>query len=385
MDLAHAEPAPPSAAQPGAGQKISISWMPPKGLVGLSFVNFALRIVTLGIYGFWARTEVRKRIWSAVRIEGEPLHYTGTGKELFLGFLIVFFLVLVPISVVTAGVVIAFGPESPVVDFYMLALYAMTFLLIGVAIYRAQRYRLSRTRWRAIRGALVGSANGYAWTYFWTGIVAFLTLGWALPWRSTKLQGIMTRDMRFGSEPFRFDAASGPLYARFALLWVVAILIYGAMGLGIAHVLGYFDPATQFGGEGSPFQIGPDGRMMPTPRTIGMMYGIIFLAMIAFSVFAAWYRASQIRHFVNHTHFDGATLKSTLSTAGLIWISVSNVFIVLGTLGILAPIAQARLARYMVDTLEVTGTVRLADITQAAEQNIRYGEGLAQAFDVDAF
>jgi uncharacterized membrane protein YjgN (DUF898 family) len=268
---------------------------------------------------------------------------------------------------------------------YTFALYVMTFFLIGVAIYRAQRYRLSRTRWRAIRGALVGSANSYAWTYFWTGLVAVLTLGWALPWRSTKLQGLMTRDMRFGSEPFRFDASPGPLYARFALLWVVAIIIYSAMGLGIAKVLGLFDLDTQFGGEGSPFQLGPDGEMMPTPRTIGMIYGIIFLAMMAFSVFAAWYRASQIRHFVNHTHFDGATFKSTLSTAGLIWVSVSNVFIVLGTLGILAPIAQARLARYMVNNLEVAGTVRLAEVTQAAEQNIRYGEGLAQAFDVDAF
>ncbi len=382
MDLPYQQP---GAAQPSAGQAIKISWKQPTGLYALSFINFLLRIVTLGIYGFWARTEVRKRIWSAVRIEGEPLHYTGTGKELFLGFLIVFFLVLVPIMVVTTGALIAFGPESAAANLCILGVYVITFLLIGVAIYRAQRYRLSRTRWRAIRGALVGSANSYAWTYFWTGVVAILTLGWALPWRSTKLQGLMTRDMRFGSEPFRFDASAGPLYARFALLWVVAIIIYAAMGLGIAKVLGLFDLETQFGGEGSPFQVGPDGKMMPTPRTIGMIYGIIFLAMMAFSVFAAWYRASQIRHFVNHTHFDGATFKSTLSTAGLIWVSVSNVFIVLGTLGILAPIAQARLARYMVNNLEVTGTVRLAEITQAAEQNIRYGEGLAQAFDVDAF
>jgi uncharacterized membrane protein YjgN (DUF898 family) len=382
MDLPYEQP---GAALPSAGQAIKISWKQPAGLYALSFINFLLRIVTLGIYGFWARTEVRKRIWSAVRIEGEPLHYTGTGKELFLGFLIVFFMLLVPFTVVTAVVVMAFGPESAAMSIYTLSLYVMTFLLIGVAIYRAQRYRLSRTRWRAIRGALVGSPNSYAWTYFWTGIVAVLSFGWALPWRSTKLQGIMTRDTRFGSEPFRFDATSGPLYARYAVLWVVAIMIYGAMGLGIAKVLGLFDLDSQFGGEGSPFQLGPDGKMMPTPRTIGMIYGIIFLAMMAFSVFAAWYRASQIRHFINHTHFDGATFKSTLSTAGLIWVSVSNVFIVLGTLGILAPIAQARLARYMVNNLEVTGTVRLAEITQATEQNIRYGEGLAQAFDVDAF
>ncbi len=157
------------------------------------------------------------------------------------------------------------------------------------------------------------------------------------------------------------------------------------MGLGIASIFGVFSREGTLTGEDSPFIIGPDGKPMPTPRTIGLIYGIIFLGMIAFSVFSAWYRASQFRHFANHTHIDGATFKSTVSTGGLIWVSVSNVFIVLGTLGILAPIAQARLARYMIENLEITGTVRLGEIAQAADQHIRLGEGLAQAFDVDAF
>ena len=56
-------------------------------------VNLLLRVLTLGIYHFWAKTEVRKRIWSAIRINDEPLTYTGRGMELFLGFLIVFLVV----------------------------------------------------------------------------------------------------------------------------------------------------------------------------------------------------------------------------------------------------------------------------------------------------
>lgn len=378
MDLRFGEQSAPS----GDGQPITLSWKQPSGLVALSFINLLLKVVTLGIYSFWAKTEVRKRIWSAVRIEGEPLHYTGTGKELFLGFLIVFFLVLVPILLLTTAVFIAFGPRSPALAAYQLSLYALLFLLIGVAIYRAQRYRLSRTRWRAIRGALVGSANGYAWTHFWTGLVSVLTLGWALPWRSTKLQGILIRDMRFGSVPFRFDATAGPLYKRFAVLWLAAVLIYAVMGFAISNVLGLFNPGV-FGSEDAPFDIGPDGQPIPKLRTLALIYGIFFLAMIVFALFSAWYRAGQLRHFIEHTHFDGATFKSTLSTAGLVWIGVSNILIVLGTLGILAPVAQARMTRYLVQNTRIFGTVRLAEITQAAEQNIRSGEGLAHAFDVD--
>ena len=72
-----------------------ISWVhPPGGFLGLSVLNGLLRILTLGVYHFWGKTEVRQRMWSAVRIDNEPLEYRGTGGELFRGFLIVFVIIL---------------------------------------------------------------------------------------------------------------------------------------------------------------------------------------------------------------------------------------------------------------------------------------------------
>ena len=44
-----------------------------------------------------------------------------------------------------------------------------------------------------------------------------MTLGWILPWRATKLQSLLSNDMRFGNRPFRFTARSGPLYGPFAV------------------------------------------------------------------------------------------------------------------------------------------------------------------------
>ena len=78
-----------------------LGWSQPAGMVGLSVKNFLLRIVTLGIYGFWGKTEVRKRIWSGIRLNGEPLQYSGTGKELFLGFLVIFGVVVLPTMLVS--------------------------------------------------------------------------------------------------------------------------------------------------------------------------------------------------------------------------------------------------------------------------------------------
>ncbi len=355
---------------------LRLSWVQPRGLVRLSAVNFVLRILTLGFYNFWGKTEVRKRIWSAVRIDGEPLHYSGTGKELFLGFLIVFFLIVLPILLLSVTVAVAFSPESGVFDAYQVALYAVVFFLTGFAIYRAQRYRLSRTTWRAIRASLAGTASNYARLYFLTGLLVPLTLGWIIPWRSTRLQALMVGDMRFGDRPFRFTARSGPLYASFAFLWfgttvvviLAALAIHGVMLEEMANV------ETWAGGE-----------FRPSAAGLGKMIAVAALAYILYAIVSAWYRARQINHFAAHTHFDAATFASSVTGGGLMWIAVSNILIVILSLGLLGPIAQARSTRYLVERLRIEGPVRLEQISQSADHGPRRGEGLAQAFDVDAF
>ena len=61
-----ASPGPLSSVPPPAGSEaLRLSWSQPPGMVALSFKNFLLKIVTLGIYQFWGKTEVRRRIWSA--------------------------------------------------------------------------------------------------------------------------------------------------------------------------------------------------------------------------------------------------------------------------------------------------------------------------------
>ena len=60
-------------------------------------VNLLLTIVTLGIYRFWAKTRIRRYLWSQTEFLGDRFEYTGTGKELLIGFLIVFaFLIVMP-------------------------------------------------------------------------------------------------------------------------------------------------------------------------------------------------------------------------------------------------------------------------------------------------
>ena len=69
---------------------------------------------------------------------------------------------------------------------------------------------------------------------------------------------------------------------------------------------------------------------------------------------------------------------------GLIGLLVTNLLISFATLGILSPV-QARTFTYFVDRMTIDGTIDFARITQSQAALGRGGEGLAQAFDVDAF
>ncbi|MBV8837289.1 MAG: DUF898 family protein, partial [Alphaproteobacteria bacterium] len=47
----------------------------------------ALELVTVGFYRFWLATDMRRHLWSHTSLEGDAPEYTGTAKELLIGFL----------------------------------------------------------------------------------------------------------------------------------------------------------------------------------------------------------------------------------------------------------------------------------------------------------
>ena len=55
-------------------------------------------------------------------------------------------------------------------------------------MYRARRYRLTRTIWRGVRFWMTGSGWSYAWRAgLWT-LLVIVTLGLALPWYQAALE-----------------------------------------------------------------------------------------------------------------------------------------------------------------------------------------------------
>ena len=363
----------PDQAKPDA--PLQFSWLQPMVLIGLSVYNFFMRILTLGAYHFWGKTEVRKRIWSAVRIEGEPLEYTGTGRELLRGFLVVFIAVLLPASLLSFAAAAYFGPNSIGYSVFSLLSYGLIFFLIGIGTHRAQRYRLSRTRWRGIRGTVDGSSLKYGFAHLWTALLIPPTFGWIIPWRSMYLQRILTNDTRFGDRAFSFEGSAARLYKRFAVLWAgVASIVVTVILVGGALMGPVFRNPRALDAQSSEFW-----------WLMAAIYLAIAIGFLIYAVLSAWYRAGQIRHFARSTRFNGAPFRSTVTAPGLVKLAFGNFFITMLSLGMLSPIAQARTARYLVENLGMESHVEPEAIKPGSYQHTTTGEGLAQAFDVDAF
>ncbi len=364
-----------TAAQPPATVP-HISWVhPPGGFAGLSLLNGVLRILTLGVYHFWGKTEVRQRIWSAVRINGEPLEYRGTGGELFRGFLIVFFLVLLPLGLASFAAAVFLGPATHAVANF--AFWGVLLLLSGIGVHRARRYRLSRTRWRGIRGGLSGGSTGFAWTYLWTMALVPLTLGWILPWRTVRLHRALLADTRFGDKPFTFTGTSGPLYRRFWLLWLgTALLSVGTLAaIGAMLAVSFAWPA----GGSAP------GLAAVGAGGIAAMVAIGLGALLAFAMLYAWYNAGVLNYFAAQTKLQGAAFSLNATAPSLMWLTASNYFIRIFSLGLLSAVTEARSMRYIVDRLSCEGAIAWNEIRQNPDALLTRGEGLAEAFNVDAF
>jgi uncharacterized membrane protein YjgN (DUF898 family) len=177
-----------------------------------------LELVTLGFYRFWLATDIRRHLWSNTAVGGDAPEYVGTAKELLIGFLFAL-AILAPIYLVYFLI----GLEAERLQaFASVPLGLFFYLFAQFAIYRARRYRLTRTVWRGVRCWMTGSGVSYAWRAGLWALLTVLTLGLALPWARAALERYKMRHTAYGDLQGRFVATGGQLFRRGWWLWLLA-------------------------------------------------------------------------------------------------------------------------------------------------------------------
>src|SRR5690606_2918883 len=220
----------------------TLEYVGPTGtMFKIFYKNLVLSIVTFGIYRFWAKTRERRFLWSNTHVDGEGFEYTGTGKELFLGFLkAVAILVPLFLALQLLGLLLLGDAAEQVVGAVQ---GLLIFILVYVGTFAARRYRMSRTTWRGIRMQQDGSPWRYAAMALKGLFLSIVTLGLYFPFMQTALTRYETANLRFGAKPFVFTGHGWTIFRQFLVLWVSALALVAAVIGVMAGLQGSYDLA----------------------------------------------------------------------------------------------------------------------------------------------
>ncbi|MEA3018283.1 MAG: hypothetical protein QOI38_3005 [Sphingomonadales bacterium] len=337
----------------------------------IALTNLLLTIVTLGIYRFWAKARERQYFWSRTRLVDDHLEWTGTGKEMFLGFLMVF-AALIPIVLllVFAARLVTEGNDlgKAVGIALFLLIYCGFFYMAGVAALRALRYRLSRTYWHGIRGGSDDGGWGYGVQYMWRTWLTALAFFVPLPWAQTRLWNARFNKMSFGQHRFHADATAEGLFKRWLLLYAVigvfvAVFVLIALAMPKAGAQPDMNDIMNFG--------------------MGMVIAVLVLY-IGLPIAALAYYAAYYRRVAGATSIAGLRFRFTAGTADWLLLFLGHIGLVIATLGFGLLFISYRNYSFAVRHLDLEGEIDVAALAQSSTRAPTDAEGLADAFDIGA-
>ncbi|OYY68323.1 YjgN family protein [Sphingomonas sp. 28-63-12] len=345
-----------------------------KSFAPIAFTNLLLCIVTLGLYTFWARTRERRYLWSNTRFIDDRLEWTGTGLELMIGYGLAILLFGGPVAVLQFGLqallLRGHGGAAALIGIF---LYFALLYMVGVAIFRALRYRLSRTYWHGIRGGSDSQGLAYGFSYIWRTLLGSFALGLLIPWAMVSLWNKRWNEMSFGPMRFDSDARAGPVFARFLLFYLTPIFM---TILVVMLAIGGMIPAL--------------GQLQPTPQQ--MQQGVIVFAVLAYLLFfvvfgliALAFYAAYFREVISKLTLGDLSFEFTATSWDWFKLVFGSLLLVVFTAGIGQIFVGYRSWTFFIRHMRAYGEVRIDTLTQSTTREPGQGEGLLDAFDVGAF
>jgi uncharacterized membrane protein YjgN (DUF898 family) len=275
--------------------------------------NYLLCAITLSIYTPWARTALRKFIIGNIDFHGQRLVYTGTGKELFFGYLKV-------LAVLVAWGVLSWALQAvlprEMAPFVVVSMLVPFYVALPIIIYASRSYLLSRTEWRGIRFGLDPAGRKPYWSACIGGVLlTIFTLSIYGPFLRNRLIKLMTDNTSLGSERFHYDGVGKEFFwiaFKGFLLSIVTLGIYSFWSQ--ANQLRYVATHTRLGNARGTSVI-TGGTLMGV--TLGVLFGSMFSFGIAFPFLATWALDTVLPEFglEGHIDFDRIAQQSASSSA----------------------------------------------------------------------
>lgn len=296
-----------------------------KEYFGIWIVNVLLSIITLGVYGAWAKVRDKKYFYGNTYIDDQNFTYHARGLQIFIGRMIVL--------LATLGL-----SASPYVSLSLYFVLLIVFLgFLPWLICRALIFNARVSSYRNVKFNFTGGYGGALLSYIVLPIVSVFTLYFLSPVASQQQQEFVINGHEYGNRKFRFRADIGPYFAAYFIalglgivLLIAVTMIAGASMMGSLEALGNIDVEN------------------PGPGIYAAIIGLYVAVFIGIIPAFLFYQARLRNIAYNNMILDDRhRFRSEVRARDYIGIILSNAIIVLLTFGLMMPWARVRLARYL--------------------------------------
>ncbi len=294
---------------------------------GIMIVNWLLCIITLGFYYPWARAKTLRYVWGQTALNDQRFHFSGTGKELFKGFIQLILMMIVFLFV--------YGLISQFIHPALggILLYFALLAIVPFAIHGSMSYMLSRTSYRGVRFGYRGSRTTLMKNYFKDLFLTIITFGIYGSWLSMNLRRYTHEHIRYGDVEFENSSNGTDYFFLFLKGYLLTILTLG--------------------------------------------------------IYIFWFQRDLFNYYVNCISMSKGERQvrcySTATAGDIFRLVMGNIFIVIFTLGLGAAWAEMRVYRFIWRSVQMEGDINFEEVHQTEEEyKSAFGEDALDFFDMNA-
>ncbi|MBA34352.1 MAG: hypothetical protein CMI14_02830 [Oleispira sp.] len=315
----------------------------------LWFVNMFLSIVTLGIYSAWAKVRDAQYLYGHTQVDGQSFRFLATPMQILKGRIV---------AVIVFALYMILSQINPIIGLIMALgfIVAMPWLII-----QGLKFTMRMTAYRNVRFSFEGTYGGVIVHFLLLPIIGLVTFYLAMPWVLQQIHKYINSNITYGGKHFEQNSSASQYY-------IAALITVGIALIGAALVIGAF---------GMP--------MAPTEENPASLFLPMVLFIIIMNIAAAVFQSFIYNHLMETLSIDDVvSFKADMKPIAFAVLMLTNILLLIVTLGLAIPVVKIRTARYIASVTQVTikpGIDKLVNTIEGSDS--AFGEEAAGLFDTD--
>jgi len=263
----------------------------------------------------------------------------------------------------------------------------LAFLAMPWLIRQAVSFKLRNTSYRHVPFRYVGRTREFYAFFLTHGLLNIFTLFLAFPFSYVRFKELILRNSRYGQGEFYFKGKVQTVYEIYfsiigwIMLIVIAVTVVIALifialkssGIGIEEILA----SSMLESE----EVSVDNAVPMVTGLASVFMIFIYLPLIfGQKGLSDAYFSNYVR---NHTDLENAPFRGEINPFRLAWISSSNVFLIIISLGLLYPWTQIRYLKYKLEETSFACQDYEQFESYGYEEGSTVGEEMVDFFDID--